>query len=134
MLWDAAVRKTTQPGFEEYGDVFLVAVFDHLVVWNGESSDAIDRGRDTGGKFVSSNADMGDSRGHAVCAERQDGVSSGKHLARLTGGNSTCLGTRCLTETIKPVFLVPLLSFLLSHSHPSCSTLLMTAELATINP
>lgn len=34
-LWNAVVRKTTQPGFEEYGDVFLVAVFDHLAVSNG---------------------------------------------------------------------------------------------------
>ena len=33
-VWNAAVRKTTQPGFEEYKDVFLVAVFDHLAVWD----------------------------------------------------------------------------------------------------
>ena len=43
-VWNAAVRKTTQPGFEEHGDVFLVAVFDHLTVCEGSVSVNLARG------------------------------------------------------------------------------------------
>ena len=62
--------------FRKYGEVFLLAVFDHLAVSDGGIGVGLTEWRDTGEEFDSGNGNMGEKCGHALCAERQDGVSS----------------------------------------------------------